>query len=195
MAAKSRTTTDHHEIRRWVEEHGGRPASVRDTETANAVGMLRIDFPGGTEGVDSSTSPGTSGFRSSRKAGSRSSTSRKGVGREQHVRQARLALIGPAGVPPRPPSPGGPHAATRSTVVRRSVASPLPAMVSSRHPALPDRQSPEQPTASLAQPDHAVSEQSSHFACPDHHLGQREFATRDGSHAWPEHPLGRLQHD
>ena len=48
MAAKTRTTTDHEEIRRWVEEHGGRPASVRGTESANGPGVLRIDFPGGT---------------------------------------------------------------------------------------------------------------------------------------------------
>jgi hypothetical protein len=39
--SKSRTTTDHDEIRRWAEEHGGRPALVRGTE------ILRIDFPGG----------------------------------------------------------------------------------------------------------------------------------------------------
>jgi len=48
MATKTRTTTDHEEIRRWVEEHGGRPASVRGTETGDAPGVLRIDFPGGT---------------------------------------------------------------------------------------------------------------------------------------------------
>jgi hypothetical protein len=42
----SRTTTDHEEIRRWVEEHGGTPAIVRGTEDADG-GVLRIDFPGG----------------------------------------------------------------------------------------------------------------------------------------------------
>ena len=47
MTTKSRTTTDHDEIRNWVESHGGRPASVRGTETADAPGVLRIDFPGG----------------------------------------------------------------------------------------------------------------------------------------------------
>ena len=47
MASKSSTTTDHDEIRRWVEEHGGKPASVRGTENGDGAGVLRIDFPGG----------------------------------------------------------------------------------------------------------------------------------------------------
>jgi hypothetical protein len=49
MASKTetRTTTDHDEIRRWVEEHGGRPAMVRDTRDDSGSGVLRIDFPGG----------------------------------------------------------------------------------------------------------------------------------------------------
>lgn len=34
-------TTDHDEIRRWVEERGGRPARVRDSGPG---GVLRIDF-------------------------------------------------------------------------------------------------------------------------------------------------------
>jgi hypothetical protein len=46
MASKSTTTTDHDEIRRWVEEHDGKPASVRGTGDGDA-GVLRIDFPGG----------------------------------------------------------------------------------------------------------------------------------------------------
>lgn len=46
MASQGSTTTNHDEIRRWVEEHGGRPASVRGTENGGA-GVLRIDFPGG----------------------------------------------------------------------------------------------------------------------------------------------------
>lgn len=48
MASESHTTTDHDEIRRWVEEHDGKPASVRGTEDDEAAGVLRIDFPGGT---------------------------------------------------------------------------------------------------------------------------------------------------
>jgi hypothetical protein len=41
------TTTDHDEIRDWVERHGGRPATVRGTERGSEAGVLRIDFPGG----------------------------------------------------------------------------------------------------------------------------------------------------
>jgi hypothetical protein len=48
MASKSTTTTNHDEIRRWVEEHGGKPASVRGTEGGDEAGVLRIDFPGGS---------------------------------------------------------------------------------------------------------------------------------------------------
>jgi hypothetical protein len=47
MASKTNTTTDHDEIRRWVEEHDGKPASVRGTENGDEAGVLRIDFPGG----------------------------------------------------------------------------------------------------------------------------------------------------
>jgi hypothetical protein len=47
MASKTRTTTDHDEIRSWVEEHDGKPASVSGTEDGDAAGVLRIDFPGG----------------------------------------------------------------------------------------------------------------------------------------------------
>ena len=45
--AEAKTTTNHDEIRRWVEEHGGKPASVRGTENGDGAGVLRIDFPGG----------------------------------------------------------------------------------------------------------------------------------------------------
>ena len=45
MAGESRTTTDHDEIRRWVEERGGRPASVKGTGDGDDAGVLRIDFP------------------------------------------------------------------------------------------------------------------------------------------------------
>lgn len=48
MASQTRTTTDHDEIRRWVEEHDGSPARVRGTEGSGAgTGVLRLDFPGG----------------------------------------------------------------------------------------------------------------------------------------------------
>jgi hypothetical protein len=47
MASKSTTTTDHDEIRHWVEEHDGSPATVRGTQSGGEAGVLRIDFPGG----------------------------------------------------------------------------------------------------------------------------------------------------
>jgi hypothetical protein len=46
MAGESHTTTDHAEIRRWVEERGGRPARVKRTGGGDDPGILRIDFPG-----------------------------------------------------------------------------------------------------------------------------------------------------
>ena len=48
MASTSKTTIDHDEIRRWAEEHDGQPVQVRGTGGDDDVGVLRIDFPGGT---------------------------------------------------------------------------------------------------------------------------------------------------
>jgi hypothetical protein len=45
--SKSNTTTDHEEIRRWVEDHDGRPVTVSGTGDGDDAGVLRIDFPGG----------------------------------------------------------------------------------------------------------------------------------------------------
>ena len=45
-SSESKTTTDHDEIREWVEEHDGAPATVRGTGNGDP-GVLRIDFPGG----------------------------------------------------------------------------------------------------------------------------------------------------
>jgi len=44
----SKITTDHNEIRKWVEERGGHPAKVKGTERAgeSGGGVLRIDYPG-----------------------------------------------------------------------------------------------------------------------------------------------------
>ena len=43
----SSTTADHEEIRRWAEERGGRPATVRSTVgEGHEAGIIRIDFPG-----------------------------------------------------------------------------------------------------------------------------------------------------
>jgi hypothetical protein len=42
----TRITTDHEEIRRWAEAHGGRPARVKGTGGQGDPGILRLDFPG-----------------------------------------------------------------------------------------------------------------------------------------------------
>ena len=50
--AESKTTTDHDEIRRWVEARGGHPASVRETGNGDDPGILRIDFGDQDEGLE-----------------------------------------------------------------------------------------------------------------------------------------------
>ena len=50
--AESKTTTNHDEIRRWVEDRGGRPAAVRDTGGDGDAGILRIDFGDQEEGLE-----------------------------------------------------------------------------------------------------------------------------------------------
>ena len=50
MPSTTKTTVDHDEIRTWVEEHDGRPVTVRDTGDGGEPGVLRIDFPGGSSG-------------------------------------------------------------------------------------------------------------------------------------------------
>jgi hypothetical protein len=49
--AESKTTTNHDEIRRWVEERGGRPAAVTETGGDGDAGILRIDFGDEDEGL------------------------------------------------------------------------------------------------------------------------------------------------
>jgi hypothetical protein len=45
--AASKTTTNHDEIKRWVEKNGGCPARVKATgRSKNDPGILRIDYPG-----------------------------------------------------------------------------------------------------------------------------------------------------
>ena len=44
---QSTITTDHDEIRRWVEQREGQPARVRGTGDERDRGILRIDLPGG----------------------------------------------------------------------------------------------------------------------------------------------------
>ena len=45
MGATAKTTTNHDEIRQWVEERGGQPARVKGTDDSGS-GILRIDYPG-----------------------------------------------------------------------------------------------------------------------------------------------------
>ena len=48
MAHESKTTTDHDEIRQWVESRGGTPATIAGTERRDEeAGLLRIDMPTG----------------------------------------------------------------------------------------------------------------------------------------------------
>lgn len=42
---ESKTTTNHEEIRKWVEDRDGRPAIVKGTERGDSA-LLRIDYPG-----------------------------------------------------------------------------------------------------------------------------------------------------
>jgi hypothetical protein len=53
VMSDAQVTTDHDAIRRWAEERGGRPASVRDTGGGSEAGILRIDFePATAEGLE-----------------------------------------------------------------------------------------------------------------------------------------------
>ena len=45
--SEATVTTDHDTIRRWIEDRGGRPATVEGTSRGgDAAGLLRVDFPG-----------------------------------------------------------------------------------------------------------------------------------------------------
>jgi hypothetical protein len=46
MSSSSKTTTDPKVIRKWVEERGGKPATVKRTGDKGEPRVLRIDFPG-----------------------------------------------------------------------------------------------------------------------------------------------------
>jgi hypothetical protein len=46
MAGESKVTTNHEEIKTWVEARGGHPARVRGTGDDESAGVLRIDYPG-----------------------------------------------------------------------------------------------------------------------------------------------------
>lgn len=40
-----KVTTDHDEIRHWVEEHDGRPAAIADAKPESTKGAVKIFFP------------------------------------------------------------------------------------------------------------------------------------------------------
>jgi len=44
-SGSSKITTDHSEIKKWAEERGAKPASVKGTG-GNDIGVLRLMFPG-----------------------------------------------------------------------------------------------------------------------------------------------------
>lgn len=44
--SSAKVTTNHDEIRSWVEERGGQPARVKGTEEDGGSGVLVIDYPG-----------------------------------------------------------------------------------------------------------------------------------------------------
>jgi len=46
MTLQTKTTRDHAEIQRWVEEREGKPGMVRTSEDPNAPITLDVDFPG-----------------------------------------------------------------------------------------------------------------------------------------------------
>ena len=43
--SQSKRTTDHEQIRKWVEARNGKPARVQGTGDTDDAGLLRIDFP------------------------------------------------------------------------------------------------------------------------------------------------------
>ena len=46
MSARSKVTTKHDEIQKWIEDRGGFPATVKATEKNGNPGILRVDYPG-----------------------------------------------------------------------------------------------------------------------------------------------------
>ena len=46
MSTEAKVTTEHDEIKQWVEERDGRPARVKGTDKGDGGGLLRIDYAG-----------------------------------------------------------------------------------------------------------------------------------------------------
>jgi hypothetical protein len=42
--SEAQKTTNHDEIRKWIEQRGGTPTKVRGTEGKDGEGILRVDF-------------------------------------------------------------------------------------------------------------------------------------------------------
>ena len=42
--SQAKTTTDHNEIRKWIETRKGRPTVVEGTQGKDGEGILRVDF-------------------------------------------------------------------------------------------------------------------------------------------------------
>lgn len=45
MAGAAKVTTNHDEIKQWIESHGGKPSCVKATKNQRGC-LLRVDFPG-----------------------------------------------------------------------------------------------------------------------------------------------------
>jgi hypothetical protein len=45
-SGEAKKTTDHSKIRKWAEERGAHPATVKGTGGRGDAGLLRIDYPG-----------------------------------------------------------------------------------------------------------------------------------------------------
>jgi len=50
--AKGKVTTDHNHIRRWAEERGAVPTTVKATQSKGDPGLLRLDFPPRDESLE-----------------------------------------------------------------------------------------------------------------------------------------------
>jgi len=48
----AQVTTDHDEIRKWVEARSGRPAAVHSTQSKDGTGIIRIEFPNAPNAKD-----------------------------------------------------------------------------------------------------------------------------------------------
>ncbi|WP_458309406.1 hypothetical protein [Bradyrhizobium sp. 195] len=51
-SSEAQHTTNHDVIRKWAEERGGKPATVKATEENGHAGILRIDFDPPDEALD-----------------------------------------------------------------------------------------------------------------------------------------------